>query len=252
MQDNRKYIAPPWIKYPTTPKNSSFWKTGTGAEYLVKYNKQIENRIEYEKLFPVAPTFASEISPSESLNDDTVRYLTSKSKPLFIKLWREDGKPKYDLDVNNDGENIFMYDTIYKDTSYHIHIGTGTYSSVKEIIELSEEDFSDKPSVVWDQLKYTVYLNALYYKIIADINFTRELIKTGDHPILFKSDNLEFGIIEDDGKYRGHNYFGLAMMEIRDVVKDVFKNYDMIDWDISGQQYSKERCMCNHLHNTKI
>ncbi|MDY2745116.1 MAG: hypothetical protein SOV21_05685, partial [Methanosphaera sp.] len=59
-------------------------------------------------------------------------------------------------------------------------------------------------------------------------------------------------IIEDDGKYRGHNYFGLAMMEIRDVVKDVFKNYDMIDWDISGQQYSKERCMCNHLHNTKI
>ena len=38
-----KYIAPPWIKYPTYPEQSSFWKSGTGAEYLLKYKENVEN-----------------------------------------------------------------------------------------------------------------------------------------------------------------------------------------------------------------
>ena len=84
-----------------------------------------------------------------------------------------------------------MYDTLCKDTSHHIHIGTKTYDSAKEIISLVENDFKNKSSKIWDELKYTLYLNALYYKIIIDINFTTELIKTGDIGIVFKSDNLE-------------------------------------------------------------
>ena len=36
------------------------------------------------------------------------------------------------------------------------------------------------------------------------------------------------------------------MMEIRDIVKDVYANYDLIDWDLSGEPYTKKRCMCNH------
>lgn len=38
------------------------------------------------------------------------------------------------------------------------------------------------------------------------------------------------------------------MMEIRDVLCDVYENYDLIDWDLSGSPYSKERCSCNHVH----
>ena len=41
-----KYIAPPWIKYPTFPEQSSFWKSGTGAEYLLKYKENVENEEE--------------------------------------------------------------------------------------------------------------------------------------------------------------------------------------------------------------
>ena len=66
--------------------------------------------------------------------------------------------------------------------------------------------------------------------------------------IFFKSDNLEWGVTIDDGKLIGQNLFGFAMMEIRDVLCDVYENYDLIDWDLSGSPYSKERCSCNHVH----
>ena len=54
---NEKYLAPPWIKYPTYPEKSSFWKTGSGAEYLIKYNETINDKEEYLKIFPKAPSF---------------------------------------------------------------------------------------------------------------------------------------------------------------------------------------------------
>lgn len=141
-----------------------------------------------------------------------------------------------------------MYDTLYRDNSHHIHIGTKTYDSAGEIITLVETDFKNKSAELWDELKYTLYLNALYYKIITDINFTQELIKTGNAGIVFKSDNLEWGISVDNDKLIGQNLSGFAVMEIRDVLKEVYKNYDLIDWRLSGKPYSKQRCSCCHIY----
>lgn len=243
-----KYIAPPWIKYPTAPEKSDFWRNGSGAEYLIKFNKNITDKDKYYKIFPKAPTFTQELEPSTSLSEDAQELIKSTLKPLFIKLWTRDGKPKYNIDFNKDKNYIQMYDTIYKDTTHHIHIGTKTYDSAKEIISLIENDLKSKSPELWNELKYTLYLNALYYKIVTDINFTKELIKTKDRCIVFKSDNLEWGVTIDDGKLIGQNLFGFAMMEIRDVLCDVYENYDLIDWDLSGSPYSKERCSCNHVH----
>ena len=103
---------------------------------------------------------------------------------------------------------------------------------------------------MWDELKYTVFLNALYYTIVSDINFTKQLLKTSDMGIVFKSDNFEWGVEEKEkGVFVGKNLMGIAMMEIRDVLYGVYENYDDIDWDISGEKYSKEVCNCNlHYH----
>lgn len=248
MTDKRMYIAPPWIKYPTVPKTSNFWKTGTGAEYLIKYNENVDNKEEYYKIFPEAPTFSDDITLSDTLSVEAKEFINSSLKPLFIKLWTSDAKPKYNMDFNEDEDCIIMYDTIYNDESSHIHIGTKTYSSAKEIISLVENELKNRSPELWDELKYTLYINALYYKIVTDINFTKELIKTGDKNIIFKSNNLEWGVEKEDDKLVGKNLFGLAIMEIRDVVKDVYEHYDLIDWDLSGQPYSKERCCCNHIH----
>ena len=53
---------------------------------------------------------------------------------------------------------------------------------------------------------------------------------------------------KEDGQYIGKNLLGLAVMEIRDVLRDVYANYDKIDWEISGQPYSVEHCACGHVH----
>jgi predicted NAD-dependent protein-ADP-ribosyltransferase YbiA (DUF1768 family) len=112
-----------------------------------------------------------------------------------------------------------------------------------------ESELNKKSNIVWEELKYTVLLNAIYYKFVTDINFTKEVIKTGNSTIIFKSDNLELGVQEtDDGKYIGKNLLGLAVMELRDVLSLVYEHYDEIDWNVSGNPYSDEHCSCMHNH----
>lgn len=246
---NDKYIAPPWIKYPTYPEKSSFWKTGSGAEYLIKYNETINDKEEYLKIFPQAPSFKEDIMPADSLDEELKNYLESPKKALIIKLWQSDARPKYQIDLTDKKNQIFMYDTLYFDKSAHIHIGTKSYDSANEIVELLEKELQSISPNLWDNLKYTVLINALYYKLVTDINFTKEVIKTEGKDIIFKSDNLELGVQEDEnGNYVGNNLLGLAVMEIRDVLVKVYKNYDLIDWDISGDPYSRVRCACGHVH----
>lgn len=246
---NKSYIAPPWIKYPTYPKESSFWKSGSGAEYLLKFKDHVENEEEYLKIFPKAPTFTEEIKAADFLSDEAKEYLESSSRPIFMKLWKSDAKPKYVNDVNERNDKIIMYDTLIYDTSSHIHIGSKSYDSAIEIVNLLETELKNISSELWDELKYSALLNAVYYKFITDINFTKEVINTKDYRIVFESENLELGVEEkDDGQYVGKNLLGLAVMEIRDVLKEVYKNYDKIDWEISGHPYSVEHCACGHVH----
>lgn len=246
---NKKYLAPPWIKYPTYPEKSAFWKTGSGAEYLIKYNETITDKEEYLKKFPKAPSFKEEIIPDKSVSDEVKEYLQSPDKALIITLWQNNLQPKYDIDLTDKKNQIFMYDTLFFDKSTHIHVGTKSYDSASEIVELLENELQKKSPKLWAELKYTVIVNALYYKLVTDINFTKELIKTEGKNIIFKSDNLELGVQEDEeGNYVGKNLLGLAVIEIRDVLKEVYSNYDLIDWEISGDPYSRERCACGHVH----
>lgn len=244
-----RYIAPPWIKFPTYPEQSSFWKSGSGAEYLLKFNENVDNMEEYLELFPKSPTFLEEIMPDESLSNQAKEYLCSSTKPLFLKLWRDDAKSKYSVDVNESKDVIFMYDFLLSDESRHIHIGTKTYESANDIIELAKKELTEKSPELWEELKYTVLLNAIFYKIVTDINLTKEVIKTKDHIIVFKSDNLEWGVQEENGRYVGMNLLGLAVMELRDVFKVVYENYDDIDWNLSGSPDSEEHCSCGHAHS---
>lgn len=245
----KTYIAPPWIKYPTNPEQSSFWKSGTGAEYLIKFNENVDDMDEYLKIFPKAPTFTEEIKAADSLSNDTREYMQSPSKPIFMKLWSNDAKPKYVNDVNERKDIVFLFDTLFYDKSTHIHIGNKTYDSASEIFELLESELKNESSKLWDELEYTALLNAVYYKLSTDINFCNELIRTKNYIIVFKSENLELGVEEnDDGTYVGKNLLGIAVMEIRDVLRDVYENYDKIDWELSGEPYSKEHCSCGHVH----
>ena len=248
-----KYLAPPWIKYPYAPRDSSFWKDGSGAEYLIKYNEYVKDKDNYEDIFPRAITFMDDINPSSNLSDDFKEYLKSSKKPLFIRLWSEDAKPKYDPEYVEGKYNI-MYDTIFTEKK-HIPVATDHFHSIGEIITLVKESLDEldmdeaRRSKLWDEIKYTVYLNALYYKLIDDINLVKEIIKMEGRILACYSDNLEFGLSKkEDGTLVGQNLMGRAMMEFRDHIIDVYRHYDEIDWDKSGKPHSVEMCRCL-LHN---
>lgn len=249
-----KYFAPPWIKYPFAPKESNFWKNGSGAEYLIKYNENIENKTEFEKIFPKSITFKDNIEPSDNLSENFKNYLKSPNKPIFIKLWSSDAKPKYNPEYI-EGQYAIMYDTIFTEQK-HIPIGDKHYHSINEIIDLVKNNINDlglsskDTDALWQEMKYTVYLNAIYYKIVTDINFINEIIKMGDSIIACYSDNLEFGLEKSsDGTLVGSNLMGLAMMEFRDEIIKEYENYDKIDWIISGKPNSVKRCNCMvHAH----
>jgi hypothetical protein len=250
---DEKYLAPPWIKYPYAPKESSFWKDGSGAEYLIKYKEYVKDTDDYDEMFPKAITFTGQVTPSDNLSDNFKNYLKSPKKPLFIKLWTPDAKPKYNPEYVKCKYTI-MYDTIFTEKK-HIPVGKDHFHSIGEIITLVKESIKqldlteNEYEQLWDEIKYTVYLNALYYKLTDDINLIKEIIKMEGRIIACYSDNLEFGVQEkDDDTLVGDNLMGLAMMEFRDHIIDVYRHYEDIDWDLSGKPHSVEMCRCL-LHN---
>ncbi|RAP50438.1 MAG: hypothetical protein BZ136_01300 [Methanosphaera sp. rholeuAM74] len=241
-----KYFAPPWMKYPNCPSESLFWKNGSGAEYLLEYEKLDIEDEEYLNLFPKPLVYTDDVKADDSLSDEAHEYLDYEFKPLFVKLWTPDAKPKYSPEYVED-EYIFMYDTLYDDKSNVVQIGVKHYHSLAQLVTFAQMLLSDISSSLWDELKYTVYLNSIYYFFVSDINFVNEILHTGDKVIVYKSDNLELGMNKnDDGNLVGENLMGIAMMQARDEIKRVYANYDLIDWELSGGANSVERCMCNH------
>lgn len=243
------YFAPPWLKYPNCPKESAFWKDGNGAEYLLEYKKNVTEDEEYLKYFPKAITFADEIEASESLSQPTRDYLASDKKPIFLKLWTPKGEivPKPCME---EGKYIIMYETLFTDKSV-IPIGTEHYHSVYEIIDAVKEDImnldipEEDKNTIWDELEYTVCLNAVYYKFVTEIKFVKELKRTKDKSIVCHSENLRYGVqINDDGTFTGENYMGAVIMQVRDEINRAYENYQYIDWDISGGPSSVDFCNC--------
>ena len=44
--------------------------------------------------------------------------------------------------------------------------------------------------------------------------------------------------IENPFFWQGENLLGFALMEVRDEIKRVYKNYDIIDWNSFNNQYN--------------
>ena len=80
--------------------------------------------------------------------------------------------------------------------------------------------FSPEEEKTWEVYRYSVLLNAAYFKIMADDELTQNLLETGDEPLIYISDDEE-------------NLFGRALMEIRDEIRRICKNEDLIDWEYS-------------------
>ncbi|MDJ1480497.1 NADAR domain-containing protein [Cytophagaceae bacterium YF14B1] len=92
---------------------------------------------------------------------------------------------------------------------------------------------------LWDKAKYSIVLNGNYYKFAQNKDMRDFLLSTGNQ-ILVEASPLDtiwgIGLAEDNAKaldpttWRGSNLLGFALMEVRDELRKVYKNYHIIDW----------------------
>lgn len=230
--DEGKHAAPRWLAYPQLDAFTIGWRMGYGEDYAM--NEPVRDK-EFHKLFPKPQNWMIDLSN-----------LKFESYPFFGYFWNYDGKPKYSklegepVEVNDfitlDGEGEFVYNA-YHFTSLEKAILFSKCEFFRpvdpfdyDIDELRGYEFTDEENAYWENFKYSVCLNAAYYKIMEDENLKEKLLETGDKPLVYMSDD-EWGGEE--------NLFGFALMELRDEIRRLFKNADLIDWEYT--EYLKHK-----------
>lgn len=97
---------------------------------------------------------------------------------------------------------------------------------------------------LWDKAKYAIVLNANYFKFSQNKAMRDFLLNTGDK-ILVEASPLDtiwgIGLGEENEKshnpnlWRGQNLLGFALMEVRDDLRNIYRNYDRVAWEqLSG------------------
>lgn len=108
----------------------------------------------------------------------------------------------------------------------------------KAIKELGRKvkNFNDE---IWDKMKYKIVFTGNYYKFSQNTDLRNFLISTKNKVLVEASPyDKVWGIkmkyddenIENPFYWKGENLLGFALMEVRDEIKRVYKNYDLIDW----------------------
>ncbi|WPC38222.1 NADAR family protein [Brachyspira hyodysenteriae] len=108
----------------------------------------------------------------------------------------------------------------------------------KAIKELGRKvkNFNDE---LWDKMKYKIVFTGNYHKFSQNTNLRNFLLSTKNKVLVEASPyDKVWGIkmkyddenIENPFCWKGENLLGFALMEARDEIKRVYKNYDLIDW----------------------
>jgi hypothetical protein len=222
--DKGKFAAPRWLVYPQLSAWTIGWRMGYGEDYAL--NEPYPTR-EFMELFP---------QPQNWLFDP--RRLNLDFVPLIGYLWRDDGKPKYSKVTDNcivvndfitlkqEKEfinDIFTFESIEHALLLSKYMSFGkcgrdeSLDNLRNGFELTSEELN-----VWEFFKYTVVLNASYYKFMQDSDLKEKLLATGDNCLVYESCD-EWGGDE--------NLFGFALMELRDELRRLYENEDLIDWE---------------------
>lgn len=116
----------------------------------------------------------------------------------------------------------------------------------KTIKELGRKvsNFKDE---TWDKVKYTIILKGNYHKFSQNNDLRNFLLNTKNKVLVEASPyDKVWGIkmkynnenIENPFFWQGENLLGFALMEVRDEIKRVYKNYDIIDWNSFNNKYN--------------
>ena len=202
--DKGKYAAPRWLVYPELSLRTMGWRMGYGENYFMNMPYSDD---ELEDLFPQPRYWEFDMSES-----------AYKPVPPIGFLWSCEGKPKY----SNPSEGLIVNDFITLDDEKEFQSDIYIFKSINDAINRSKSIYFDMyghdAENLWESFRYSVLLNASYFKIMQDEELKEKLLKTGNKPLIYESNDEE-------------NLFGRALMELRDEIRRLSKNEDLIDWE---------------------
>ena len=221
--DKGKCAAPRWLVYPELTAWTIGWRMGYGEDYVMNEPPRDE---EFFKLFP---------RPRNWLFDP--RECRVKPIPLLGFLWDDEGKPKYG---KTGDENVAVNDFITLKDEHDFRCDHYSFTSIEHAMlfakffsynryghdagldELEGLSLNPEEEENWRFFKYTICLNACYYLFMQSADLKEKLLATGEKPLVYESDD-EWGGDE--------NLLGFALMEVRDEIRRLCENEDLIDWE---------------------
>ncbi len=227
-----------------------------------------KDRKRYETLFPPPTTWKGYYDPEHEFEDNLFykhvhlwniegapkysRYtLEEKRKLDYLFFWKPNPNnienclgqwqpSEFSVDIN-DFENAEQYMMYGKGELFE------DLDSCKKILEVSDpktikalgQKVTNFKQDEWDRAKYSIVLNGNYHKFAQNKPMRDYLLSTGDK-ILVEASPFDkiWGIgLKDSDKnartpkyWRGQNLLGFALMEVRDELRRVYENYDLVDW----------------------
>jgi len=232
--DDGKFAAPRWLVFPHLARGSMGWRMGWGEDYSINEPWPTE---EFEELFPKPQNWLSNPFGTDF-----------KKWPILGIFWRENGVPKYSeltddsVEVNDfitieQIDSEFSYNAMHFKSIEHailaakyglsnkIDYYNTSLNTLKRGFDLTKDEIK-----YWQNFKYSVCLNAAYYKFMQDEKLKQKLLDTGEKSLAYVSD-------DEWGGYA--NLFGFALMELRDEIRRLYKNEDRIDWEYT--EYLKHK-----------
>lgn len=261
-------MPPIWMMYPHISQFSIGWRMGYGEGYkwdLADWLKTLtkEERKLYDEMFPEPSFWHKNMKDNyyESIpfwqKKGKMKYsieeLTNSSEQEYCFFW----KPKPDtIDQSCLGQwqpSNFKVDTNnYTCTEQYMMAEKAAIFGDKEIEEQIFKTTDPKEMkalgrkvknfdpTIWDKVKYSVVLNGNYYKFSQNKEMREFLLSTGNK-ILVEASPFDtiwgIGMKENNPNasnpslWRGKNLLGFALMELRDELRKLYKNYDKINWE---------------------
>ena len=243
------FPAPKWLVYPQLTFDTIGWRMGYGEDYSMNFHTIRINYPLFNELF------GQPLNWSLKYSDAFDKYIKDKYSyggrlaPFSIG-WSENGKPKYpfkeitkDKNLNQLDESEFIFlDEIFDESIFEEEfiVNAERYASIRSAVSKMKNFFlhgDDKhlKERIWEDLKYSVVLNFLYFKIMPNKPLSQKLMDTGNKIILCDSnivgaDDYYWCVNDVDGRFEGANSLGSAFMELRDEINRLYRNNDKIDW----------------------
>lgn len=256
-------MPPPWLMYPHILQGSIGWRMGYGEDYMMRFIQWFRsldesNQEEYKQLFPGPLDFIGWYGSYDpglrtKFNIDWVidniengflffwGHQPSKdgriSKSCLSQWWNCDFQVGHLTYSSAEQYMMACKARLFRDNDIEKKIMNS--NDPKEIKDLGRK-VNNFDITIWDKNKYQFVVRGNYCKFAQNLKLREFLLSTSDIILVEASpydDVWGIGMaegdegIDDPCNWKGTNYLGYALMEVRENIRQVYKNASNLDFE---------------------